>query len=684
MLEAYGKLPLAFEANRGQTDSRVKFLSRGRGYTVFLTSTEAVLALQQPSRVSNTRSNIDRVAGRESSASSVLRMKLMGAQAPTTIEGLKELTGKSNYFIGNDSTKWLTQVPTYAQVRYQNAYPGIDLVYYGHQGQLEFDFVVAPSASATAIRLAIEGTDAPVQIDRQGDLVVTLDGGQVCFHKPMVYQPAGAGRAPVDGRFVLKSAHEVGFEIAGVDPTRPVVIDPTLSYSTYIGGRNDNFGSGIAVDSAGNAYVTGHTNSPDFPTKNAFQPTLEEGYEAFVVALDPTGSTLRYATYLGGHGEVDIGSGIAVDSAGNAYVTGFTDSADFPTKNAFQPRSHGLPDAFVAALDPTGSSLRYSTYLGGSSGELGLGIAVDSAGNAYVTGITSSTDFPTKNAFQPTYHGRTDAFVAALDPTGSSLRYATYLGGSDTENVLAGDGGIAVDGAGNAYVTGSTESTDFPTQNPLQPTNHGSGDVFVAALDPTGSTLRYATFLGGSGFDRGRGIGVDKAGNAYVTGTTDSTNFPTQNPLRPTNHGSGDAFVAALDPTGSSLRYSTYLGGSGADSGNGIAVDSAGNAYVTGNTSSTDFPTQNPLQPTNHGAPDAFVAALDPTGSSLRYSTYLGGSGAEGGNGIAADRLGNAYVTGNTTSTDFPTQNPLQPTKHGTADAFVVKIASGYLRRLRH
>jgi Beta-propeller repeat len=703
ILEAYGQLPMAFEANRGQSDRRVKFLSRGSGYSVFLTANEAVLALHKPANVKpqgvndepwaqqnaesgngavslfpgrsalgNPESKTERLAGGGSSAPAILRMKLVGAKSGTKVTGLKQLPGKSSYFIGNDPKKWHTQVPTYAQVRYQGAYPGIDLVYYGHQGQLEYDFVVAPGASPNAITLAIVGTshEAPLRIDREGDLVATLDDGQVSFHKPVVYQPAGAERNYVDGRYVLKSEHEVGFEIAASDPAKPLVIDPTLSYSTYLGGSDDDEGNGIAVDSAGNAYVTGQTGSTNFPTSNPLQPTNHGGGDAFVAALDPTGATLLYSTYLGGSGG-DAGQGIAVDSAGNAYVTGITSSTDFPMANPWQSTNHGGYDAFVAALDPTGATLLYSTYLGGSNNDRGFGIAVDSAGNAYVTGDTVSTDFPTSNPLQPTNHGGYDAFVAALDPTGATLLYSTYLGGSGPDFGY----GIAVDSAGNAYVTGQTGSTNFPTSNPLQPTNHGGGDAFVAALDPTGATLLYSTYLGGSSGDDGRGIAVDSAGNAYVTGDTVSRDFPTSNPLQSTNHGGGDVFVAALDPTGATLLYSTYLGGSGDEIAYGIAVDSAGDAYVIGYTRSANFPTSNPLQPTIHGSSNAFVAALDPTGATLLYSTYLGGSLYDVGFGIAVDSAGNAYVTGLAGSTDFPTSNPFQPMNHGASDAFVAKIA---------
>jgi hypothetical protein len=608
-------------------------------------------------------------------------MTLVGARPAAELAGLDEFPGKSNYFLGNDPQQWHTSVRTYARVRYQEAYPGIDLIYYGQRRQLEYDFVVAPGAEPSTIRVRLDGAQK-LRVDRNGDLVFEVERAELRLHKPVVYQTAqpesASAKQFVEGRYLLNGEHEVGFEVAAYDRRQPLIIDPALSYATYLGGSGDDFGTGIAVDSAGNAYVAGYTSSADFPIANPLQPTNHGGADVFVAALDPTGSTLLYSTYLGG-GSTDYGSGIAVDSAGNAYVTGQTFSTDFPTANPLQPTNHGLGDAFVAALDPTGATLLYSSYLGGSGIDYGAGIAVDSAGNAYVTGNTYSTDFPTANPLQPTNHGGYDAFVAVLDPTGATLRYSTYLGGSGID---VGNG-IAVDSAGNAYVTGDTYSTDFPTASPLQPMIAGQDDAFVSVLDPTGATLLYSTYLGGLSNDGGFAIAVDSASNAYVTGYTASTNFPTVNPVQPMNHGDPyNAFVTAVDPTGSTLLYSTYLGGSAYDFARGIAVDSAGDAYVTGYTNSTEFPTANPVQPTNHGGYDAFVAAFDPTGATLLYATYLGGSNDEGGfgsaligGGIAVDSAGNAYVTGYTQSPNFPTANPLQPTHGGGFDdAFVAKI----------
>jgi hypothetical protein len=684
ILDSYGKLPLSFEANHGQTDSRVKFLSRTSGYSLFLTEDEAVLALS--GKDAKTKVKIVGMASKPQSRTAlkggVLRMKLRNANPAAKVSGVDELSGTSNYFIGNDPAKWRTSVPTYAKVKYDGIYSGIDLVYYGNQRQLEYDFIVAPKADPHRIQFDVRGAER-VRREKNGDLVLKMGEDEIRWHKPVVYQEEDGAKQLIAARYAITGTNRVGFKLAKYDASRPLYIDP-LIYSTYLGGSNYDQGYGIAVDSLGNAYVTGATESPNFPiTSGAFQTACNGGYncnvdgDAFVTKLNPTGSALVYSTYLGGSG-TDQGFGIAVDSSGDVYVTGITNSPDFPLVNALQPTYGGGPyDAFVTKLNPTGSALVYSTYLGGSAQDQGQAIAVDSSGNAYVTGM-GLTDFPiTPGAFQTTCCG---AFVSKLNPAGSALVYSTYLGGSAGATGL----GIAVDSSGNAYVTGHTDSTDFPLMNPLQPTYGGGAyDAFVTMLNPAGAALVYSTYLGGSGDDDGYGIAVDSLGNAYVTGQTSSPNFPTTpgafkttcNPVYNCAQYS-DAFVTKFNPAGSALVYSTYLGGSSAEIGFGITVDSSGNAYVTGSTTSIDFPTMNPLQPSNGGGWDAFVTKLNPTGSALLYSTYLGGSGYDYGLGIAVDSAGNAYVTGWTWSTDFPTMNPVQPTFGGGIDAFVSKIGS--------
>ncbi len=700
---SFARLRLSFEANQGQTDAQVKFLSRGRGYTLFLTPAEAVLALARPADVAHGAPDgiyPDQVGspaqfhvpaslptasgqvpgGAARAEPAVLRMKLVGAKARPHVEGLKELPGKSNYFLGNDPKKWRRNVPTYAKVKYDSVYPGVDLVYYGNQQQLEHDFVVAPGADPGAIRLGFEGWSgaqqaAPLQIDDRGDLVVHLSHGEMRLQKPIIYQDLAGVRQEVSGGYVLKGDREVGFQLGAYDPRRPLVIDPVFVYSTYLGGSGDDFAEGIAVDAEGNAYVIGSTTSRDFPTANALQPNYGGGsIDAFVAKLNPDGSALVYSTYLGGSGG-DQAFGVTVDAEGNAYVTGETDSRDFPTVNALQPEFGGFIDAFVAKLSPDGSALVYSTYLGGSNLDIATSIAVDLDGNAYLTGATISTNFPTANPLQPEFAGGdNDGFVTKLSPDGSALVYSTYLGGS------GGDFGqnIALDLEGNAYVTGSTNSTDFPTANPLQP-NYGGGDfdAFVAKLSPDGSALVYSTYVGGNGHDTGSAIAVDADGNAYITGATRSLNFPLMNPLQP-DYGGGvlDAFVAKLDPTGTALIYSTYLGGSRSDGSIPIAVDREGNAYVAGQTASTDFPTADALQPNYGGGPfDVFLSVLNSDGSALVYSTYLGGSSFETAHAITVDTEGTVYVAGVTSSSNFPTANALQPDSGGFDDAFVAKIA---------
>jgi len=686
VLKAYGKLPLSFEVNRGQADRRVKFLSRGSGYSLFLTPTETVLALHEPGsrNIGHPAEVLSTLTEREAQQTppTVLRMKLVGANRTPQISGVEQRTGKSNYFIGNDPKKWRTNVPNYTKVRYRNVYAGVDVVYYGNQRQLEHDFIVAPGADPQAILLAFYGAER-MQVDAQGDLVLQASEGEVRLLKPVVYQQAGGVRQEIAASYLLKDNNQVGFEVASYDRAKPLIIDPVLVYSTYLGGTGGDLGIGIAVDREGNAYVTGGTNSSDFPgtSTSTIQPSFGGGEDAFVSKLNEDGTALVYSTYLGGTG-TDRGFGIAVDREGNAYVTGFTASPNFPgtsTSTIQSTLGGGGVDAFVSKLNEDGSVLVYSTYLGGTGTDQGFGIAVDRQGNAYVTGATNSSNFPgtSTSTIQPTFGGSGDAFVSKLNGDGTALIYSTYLGGSGGDQ----GNGIAVDREGNAYVTGFTSSTNFPgtSTSTIQPTNGGGGDAFVSKLNEDGSALVYSTYLGGTGNDQGFGIAVDREGSAYVTGFTSSTNFPgtSTSTIQPTFGGGGDAFVSKLNEDGTALVYSTYLGGSGFDLGFGIAVDRKGNAYVTGQTASPNFPTKNALQPSNGGDVDAFVSKLNEDGTALVYSTYLGSSGFDQALGIAVDREGNAYVTGQTTSPNFPTKHPLQPTfAGGGTDAFVSKISS--------
>jgi hypothetical protein len=596
-----------------------------------------------------------------------------------------------NYFLGNDPTLWTSDVPTYAKVRYNNVYPGVDLLYYGNQTQLEYDFVVAAGVDPRVISLDFEAADN-LELDDQGDLVFWRTGEHsLQIHKPYIYQEVGGIRREIAGGFVV-SNHRVSFEIANYDSSRPLIIDPVFVYSTLLNGGDGEEGWAIAADHEGNVYVVGDTNSDQFPlSKKPLQRTHGGSTDVFIAKLSADGSKLLYSTYLGGSG-ADVGYGIALDPEDNIYITGDTNSTDFPVTKTMQQTLAGESDVFVAKLSADGSKLLYSTYVGGHNGERGNAIAVDSSGSAYVTGYTHSKDFPTVNPVQAAFAGgNADAFVLKLDPSGTALIYSTYLGGGNDRPDIGT--AIAVDSAGNAYVTGYTNSRDFPTVNPIQPFV-GPTDVFVAKLNAAGSALLYSTHLGGSADDEAMGIAVDATGSAYITGETESPNFPTTPgalsrscvsvpahiPIGDICSG-GDAFVSKLSPDGSRLIYSTYLNGSGFEVGRSIAVGFDGSAYVTGFTGSGDFPTLDPLQKAFGGGEyDAFVIRLNPNGSVLTYSTYLGGRGNDGGYGVAVDSKGNAYVTGFTSSADFPVQRPLRNVSRKLSPdsraVFVCKISS--------
>ena len=932
-------------------------------------------------------------AGRRLAPAKVLRLELAGADPGARVAGLEPLPGQVNYFIGNDPARWHPDIPTFAKVRCAEIYPGVTLIYYGSDQQLEYDFVVAPGADPDAIAFRVEGVDQ-LQIDARGDLCLRLGTDLIRHHKPLIYQMVDGARTEIEGGYRLKDERTAGFRLGRYDPSIPLVIDPVLSYSTYLGGNSGETIWDMAVDASGSAYVAGETMSAltNLVTPGALQTNFAGGTsvdgDAFVAKFNPTGSALVYLTYLGGKTD-DSAQAIALDGQGNAYLTGFTDSTNFPTTpGAFQSQISGVPevnfpihpvDAFVAKLNPTGSTLIYSTYLGGSGADGGIGIAVDSLGNAYVVGRTESTNFPVRNALQTTNAGAADAFVTKLDASGSVLLYSTYLGGT---NLDYGEG-IAVDPLFNAYITGVTRSTNFPTANPFQPRlgSIGASDAFVAKLDPTGTNLLYSTYLGGGGDDFGYRIALDAACNAYVTGSTIPINFPTTpdgynqggvfkslsagaswapsnrgllhnvvrslaidplttstlyagtgygvaksidagatwsnssagllfldiralaiDPSAPTtlyagsfggvltstngaqtwftnttglgfvtvntlllatsstlyagtpnglfkttnaaaswtpinaglgnfhvhalakdpttaatlyagtdlgvfkstnsgaswnssstgltnliavslaidpsapatlyagtadgvfktlngatnwsaakaglgssniihalavdpsasatlyaatsyglfksgdaggswapinsgltatnigivaidpavpatiyagvlgttSYGGADVFVTKLLPDGSAIGYSLFFGGNGKDEGWSIAVDSSGNAYVAGATTSTNFPVAQPpsaRQGTNSGGSDAFIAQIDATGSALVYSFYLGGQANDFGYGIAVDTAGNAYVAGQTLSTNFPTRGPIQSAFAGGAgDSFILKV----------
>ncbi len=673
-----GALPLVFEANQGQTDPRVKYVARGGGYTLFLTANDAVFALRSSAQPATARKDL--TAG--------IYMHLVGVNSRAQIVAGSELPGKTNYFIGNDRSKWQRGVKQYAAVSYRDVYPGVTLAYHGEQQQLEFDFVVAPGAAASAIALRFSGAGR-ISTDASGKLTLATAAGNVTLHPPVAYQEQDGVRQFVDAHFVLTADNQVGFALGGYDHSRELVIDPSVSYATYLGGTAEDDGYSIAIDGSGNAYVAGQTKSTDFPTVAGGHATTNAGsFDVFVTKISADGSTLLYSTYVGGTSD-DRGNAIALNASGNAFVAGVTSSTDFPTTSGARQTTYGgAGDAFVFELSSSGAALTYSTYLGGSGAEVANGIAVDGSGNSYIVGETNSTDFPTHNAMKSILTGVSNGFVTKLNSTGNALVYSTYLGGSNDFATA-----VAVDSSDDAYVTGATQNASFPTTaGAFQTTcgtsancNGGLPDAFVSVFKPDGSGFVYSTFLGGGNTDQGLAIAVDAAGNAYVAGLTESnTDFPTKAPLQNVfGGGIQDAFVSKLNSTGTALVYSTYLGGNQDDSATSIAVDDSGNAYVTGRTASSTFPTISPTQNTLNGLDDAFVSEISSTGSQLVFSTYLGGSlgedtstladGALGG--IAVDRTGaNIYVTGNTTSTDFPVVAAEQGANGGFIDAFVVKF----------
>jgi uncharacterized protein (TIGR03437 family) len=680
------RLPLRFEEHRSAARANeLTYIAHGGDFDLVVRPAESWIA---------------RRGGR-------VRMKLGGANPHARMEALDRLPGTANYFLGREKS-WKTDVTGYGRIRSENVYPGIDLIFHGEGGRLEYDFNVAPLADPGLIRL--EFTGQRLRVDPEGDLIISTGADETRWKRPEIYQDVNGRRVPVDGRFVV-SRGRVRFETARYDRSKELVIDPTLSYSTYLGGSGNEGARGIALDGSGNIYIAGNTTSSNLSTISAYQPNFGGetasylGGDAFVAKFNSSGA-LVYLTYLGGSAD-DAASALAVDAAGNAYITGQTTSTNFPVVNPYQSTFGGsgtgsiirTGDAFVAKLSPTGNHLIYSTYLGGGQDDAGTAIAIDSTGNAYVTGATQSVNFPvTSGVYQGHIAGvggepikpccglpswdPGDAFIAKLDPTGSTLIFSTFLGGTSDDLAFT----IALDSSNNIYVGGCTLSSDFPTTpGALQRVWGGidgqneflnTGDGFVTKLNPTGTALIYSTLFGGPGDDCVSAIAVDSSSNVYMTGSTSSANLPaTAGAFQPSykgyfalpfniEHLYGDAFVAKLNPSGSALVYMSYLGGSANDGGTALAIDGAGNAYVTGFSDSEDFPLASALQSKMAGDGgqaalllygDAFLSVVNPTGTALLYSSYFGGSLDDVGFGLALDTNGNVYIAGETVSSNLPT-----------------------------
>jgi hypothetical protein len=642
-------LPLSFEANAGQFDKRAKFLARAPGKRLFLVQEGMVLVLDQTSG--------------PNAAQSVVRIDFHGAAKKASFEGLERLEAITNYFSAGLA---IADVPNFARVRQQDVYSGIDVLYYGSEGRLEYDFVVSPGADPRRIRLRVAGHDA-ARVTKAGDLVLATPAGELVMHKPYAYQERDGRRTEVPVRYGVRG-NEVRFELAAYDRGRTLVIDPLLAFSTRLSGTNADFARAISADASGNVYITGETFSTDFPLANARQTRKLGTSDAFVTKMTANGGALVYSTYLGGKSGSTDGRGIKVDAAGNAYIVGRTTTTAFPVTSGAYRTTKGSSDAgFVTKLSPQGNVLVYSTYIPGGPAKA---LALHANGNVSVTGQADFGFTTTAGALQSTSGGSLDAYALQLSATGTAAVYATYLGG----NANDWGNGIALDAAGNAYLAGLTASPNFPVANAYQPVLAGDQDAFVAKLDPTGAGLSYSTYIGGTLRDFANAVAVDSDGNAYVAGTTYSLNFPVLRAFQATKGFTGDgheeannAFITKLEPSGDALVYSSYLGGrsciapgvqgclaDGDDDGAlAVAVDPAGMAYVAGYARSVTFPQLEPIHSAAniYGPAVPFVAKVqDRESATLLYSVMLGikesGFNDGGATGIAVDAGGNAYIAG--------------------------------------
>lgn len=714
----YERLPLAFEANKGQTDRNVRFVARGSGYTVFLTSGQMALGLRPSARTSNGATNASRTAASTRSlnaatnfdlpatdrtaGSKVIFMNLVGANRNPEVIGEDLQPGKVNYFIGNNPEKWRTNIPIYRRVHYKNIYPGIDLIYYGNQSRVEHDFVIAPGADPRQIQLDIEGADQ-VSVAENGDLVLRKGNDEVRFQSPVVYQEFHGMRIPVSGQFSIKSATRVSFTLGRYNKAMSLVIDPVLVYATYLGGSNNDEAFGITIDSVGSTYITGFTDSTDFPVASQNGPP-PSGANVFVVKLDPTGASLVYADYIGGSGDACAWA-LAIDSANNVYITGNTGSSDFPLVNPYQATTPpSVSTAFVTEVSADGASLIYSTYLGGSQGAQANSIGLDRMDNIYVAGWTYSTDFPTVNAFEPIVYPDQGnvygsyGFVTGFAAGGASLLYSTYYAGNTTVAVQGCPScwdsspytivrQIAVDPNGDAYVTGLTNTLNFPTTTGVyQPTNSTPTNLpvgFVGKFNSSG-TLLYSTYFGATPANyEGVGavsIAIDSSGFAYIAGTAPVGNGPpipvtTPNLCDPSQTACDIGFITKFDPAAASIVYSTYLSPSIDAQPMSVVVDANGDAYVLSQSQGGPADSLvNPLETYTNGY-DLFIQEIDPSGGTLLFSTFVGGSGDDLPGEMAVDPAGNIYVAGYTDSSDFPvTPGAVQNTNGGEYDVVVMKI----------
>ena len=667
---------LAFERNKGQSAREVQFISRALHYTVFLEAHKATIVFPGAGLHSVPKQAL---VAKGVADTEFVSLRLQQSDRTAVPLAEEPLLAEANYFLGSDPRRWRTHVPLFGRVHYRSVYKNVDVVYYGNEAQLEYDFVIRPGGDPQSIRFSLEGAHR-TEIERSGNITMRVGEARFALRRPIAYQIVHAQKHRVPARFLPLGGGQFGIKVGNYDCRLPLIVDPALAYSTYLGGSDDEGIFGIGFDNEGNLYVAGETSSLDFPNKEAVQNHVGGNYDAFVSKFDPTGTRLIYSTYLGGS-LYDHAVGIQIDELGSAYIAGITLSTDFPVKNASQPFPGGGADGFVTKLSPSGSELVFSTYLGGRGFDQVAALAIDHDNPVYVAGGTNSPDFPiTSNAFEKDCDGGAhtgfcigDAFVTEFDASGQSMVYSTYLGGTGYDAAT----GLAVDEQGQAYVVGQASSSNFPRSNAYQSSLSGPSDAFVTKLNATGTDVVFSTFLGGSGFDGATGVALDHRDRVYVTGTTNSMDFPLVRPFQSKNRGGfTDGFIAKLDSQTSELIYSTYLGGTGFDVPLRIVVNGRDEASVVGFTSSTDLPTYNALNSFyGGGAADAFVAMLDRSGQKLRFATYLGGTGDDYGYGITIGRGNSVWVAGSTSSKDFPIVNAFQPAySGGPFDAFLMKI----------
>lgn len=637
-------MPLAFIANEGQTDPDVAYHVSNSSGSLFFTPREVVFSLPMTQE-----------------SAYVVHMDFIGADT-AAIRGFNKQAGIVNYFIGNDPSDWHTHIATYGGVHYDNLYPGIDLRFEGTYGTLKGTYTVTPLANPSLIRWQYTNAEQVTLDPQSGNLQIALyddaELGQRTLAElaPIAWQDINGERVAVDVQYTLNEAGEIAFAVGEYDPHYTLVIDPEIQYSTYIGGNEDDLGYDVTLDNAGNAYLTGVTQSLTFPrSAGAYQTTLKGGTDAFVTKLNVSISSQKivYSTYLGGI-SVDEGHDISIDSTYNAYVTGVTTSNNFP---GTPPLSYnGAKDAFVAKLNSSGTALVYARYLGGSGDDFGDAIEVNAAGQAYVSGWTESSNFPVNSAVQPSLGGGRDAFITKFSPDGSSRLFSTYLGGVGTDEAK----NVFVDATDQVYIAGSTDSLNFPVVFAFQ-TSYGGGtsDGFLTKMASDG-TYVYSTFFGGSNGDALTSVAVDDLGDPYIVGWTASTSatFPVSAaPLQAENAGGEDAFLVQLNAAADTVLYGTFLGGGGPDKASDLTLDQSGVVHITGITASSDFPLTDPFDGQavfNGGASDVFVTAIDVDSGTFFYSSYVGGGAADVAEAIGVDPNGGIYVIGHTTSTDFP------------------------------